>query len=707
MRYPFSPILPGLLIIVMSCVLPAWARDAAKLPAVTVNTPREGVLPFEAAASVDRVEGTGIRAGRMQAQLSEGLASVPGLQLQNRHNFAQDLQLSIRGFGARAAFGVRGVRLYVDGIPATMPDGQGQTSNIDIASLDRVEIMRGPFSALHGNSAGGVVQAFTATGEGLPRLSHSAAAGSFGSWRQGVQASGAEGKVDYLFSANRYRTDGWRDHAAARRDLANAKLGVTLANGGRLQWVFNRVRITAQDPLGLTAEQFAGAPRSAALAAQYDTRKTVRQNQAGLLWEHDLDAGQQLRVMLYRGRRETVQYQSIPPSAQTNPRHAGGVIDLQRDYGGLDVRWLGATELVGRPLALVAGLSYDDLEERRKGYENFLGSADVPQLGARGALRRQERNGVTSLDPYLQATWFLTDAWSLEAGVRRSRLRFDSRDQYITAGNGDDSGRVRHARTLPVAALRWQPADDLALYVSAGRGFETPTLNELSYRPDGEGGLNFHLRPAINDNVEFGAKARVAGGLLTAALFETRTRNEIVTASSSGGRTTFQNAGRTRRQGFELGWQHETADHWQTRLALSWLDARYRDSFCSPAPCASAADQVAKGRRIPGVARQALFASVGWQPPQGWRAGVELHALSRIDADDHNTVHAPGHATTALHVGYEKRWQHWELGAFARVDNLFDRRYAGSLIVNERNGRYFEPAPGRNWAVGFDAAYRF
>lgn len=680
--------------------------EVRDLPEVTVSVPRGSVRTFDVAGSVDRVDGRDIREGRMQAQLSEGLAAVPGLQLQNRYNLAQDLQLSIRGFGARSTFGVRGVRLYVDGIPATLPDGQGQTSNIDIASLDRVEILRGPFSALYGNSSGGVVQAFTTNGKGAPRLTYSMASGSSGAWRQGMEASGSEGKIDYVLSANRYHTDGWRDHSAATRDLVNGKLGVALDNGGRLTMVFNRVRIDAQDPLGLTAEQVSNNPRAAVLADQYNTRKSVLQTQAGLLWEHRIDADQQLRVMLYGGQRALTQFQSIPPAAQQSPQHAGGVIDLGRDYGGVDLRWIGAFDLAGRPFELAAGLSYDSLREMRLGYENYLGTVQSPVLGEQGRLRRLERNRVSSLDPYAQATWYLAEQWTLEAGVRRSQVSFDSRDLYVVGTNGDDSGQARYSQTLPVGSIRWQPSQDFALYLSAGRGFETPTLNELSYRPDGTGGLNFALRPSVNDSVELGAKARMAGGMLTAAVFETRTRDEIVTATSSGGRSTFQNAGRTRRQGFELGWQHETPGHWRTQVALTWLDARLRDSFCSPSPCNNN-NVVAAGSRIPGIAKQSLFTSFGWVPPQGWRAGVEVRALSRVQANDSNTASAPGYAITSIYTGYVRQWGQWEFNAFARVDNVADRRYVGSVIVNEGNGRFFEPAPGRQWMVGLGAAYRF
>ncbi len=699
-------------LLVASCAaLAQGSQDAAAVPTlreITVSTPRGAARPFDVPGSVDRVEGADMRDGRLQVHLSESLGAVPGLQVQNRQNLAQDLQLSVRGFGARSTFGVRGVRLYVDGIPATLPDGQGQTSNIDIASVDRIEILRGPFSALYGNSSGGVLQVFTEEGEGPPKLGFSLAGGSFGTSRIGARASGSSGAVDYLLSTSRFNTDGWRDHSAAQREIANGKLGFQLDDGHKLTLIANSVHLYAQDPLGLSAEQYALNPRGVDPAATlFNTRKRVDQTQAGLLYERRIDADNTLRMMVYGGERQTTQFQSIPVGAQASPLQAGGVIDLTRNYGGIDVRWSAKLQLADRPFELVAGLGYDSLRERRAGFENFVNRpAAPPLLGVQGRLRRDERNEVRNLDPYVQGTWHVAERWTLEAGVRRSTVRFDSQDRYIVGRNLDDSGSARYRQTLPVASLRYEATRDLALYASAGRGFETPTLNELSYRPDGTGGLNFALQPSVNDSVEVGAKARLAGGLLTAAVFQTRTRDEIVTDTNSGGRTTFQNAGRTRRDGFELSWQHETANHWRTQFAYTWLDARYRDAFCSPSPC-STDNTVAADNRIPGIAPHALFAAFGWVLPEGWRAGAELRALGRIEANDRNTAGASGYMVAALHAGYVKRWQRWEFNAFARIDNLFDRRYVGSVIVNEGNRRYYEPAPGRNWTLGMGAAYQF
>lgn len=692
------PILHSLLGMAPAVAAMAAESQPPQTAPVVVSGTRIGVSPLETPASVDIVEGAAMRRGQPGINLSEGLAGVPGLQIQNRQNYAQDLQLSSRGFGARSTFGVRGVRLYVDGIPATMPDGQGQTSNIDIGSLDRVEVLRGPYSALYGNSSGGVILAYTEDGTVPSAIGASAWAGSDHTWRYGAKASGASGGMDYVLDLSRMTTDGYRDHSAARKNLGNAKLGVQLDDASRLTIVANSVDLTAQDPLGLTYAQFQDAPRSAGLAAQYDTRKTVRQTQGGLVYERHVDGANTLRLMLYYGQRDTTQFQAIPPAAQAAPTQAGGVIDLRRRYGGADLRWTSELGPTQRPLTLVGGFSYDTMRETRKGYQNYTGDGASRQLGVQGALRRDETNTVYNADPYLQASWRVAERWTLDAGLRYSTVALRSRDHYIAPGNGDDSGDARYRRALPVAAVRYQPDARTSLYASYGRGFETPTLNELSYRPGGLPGLNFGLAPALSDNAEAGLKTDLAGGQLTAAVFRVSTRDEIVAAGSTGGRATLRNAGRTRRDGVELGWSAGFAGHGRAQLAYTWLDARYRDD---------AGGAIRAGHRIPGIARQSAYAALGWAPPQGWQAGIEGRYLSRLYADDANDAAAPGYVVAALSAGYVKRLGEWELNAYARVDNLFDRHYAGSVIVNESNGRYYEPAPGRSVGMGVGVTYRY
>lgn len=678
----------------------AWAQTPTLEPVITTST-RYDTNVLDTPASVNIVDGVQLRADNLQINLSDSMGSVPGLQIQNRQNYAQDLQLSIRGFGARSTFGVRGIKIFVDGIPATMPDGQGQTSNIDIASADHVEVLRGPFSALYGNASGGVLLVETETGKAPPALQANFGAGSYGTYHYGVKASGATGKFDYVVSANRFTTDGYRDHSSARKNLGNAKLGIQLDDDSRLTIVANSVDLTAQDPLGLTREQYESDPRQATPQAdQYNTRKTVQQTQGGLVYERQIDADNELRAMVYYGQRHTVQYQSIPAIVQANPQQAGGVIDLRREYAGADLRWTSHLSLAGQPFTLIGGVSYDTLSERRKGYENFLGSASDPtELGVKGALRRNETNDVDSLDPYLQASWQFAPGWTLDAGLRYSTVDFDSDDHYVNAANGDDSGSARYRKALPMAALRYQFTPKTMAYISYGRGFETPTTNELSYRPDGASGLNLGLHPALSNNYEAGIKTELGNGILSLAAFHIDTRDETVSAGSLNGRTSYRNAGRTRRDGAELGWSGTVASNWRADLAYTWINARYRDSVDN--------SDIRAGNKIPGIASQMLYGALAWAPAEGWRAGIEGRYLSKIYVNDANSDTAPGYFVASVSTGYLWRQGPWEWNAYARVDNLFDRDYVGSVIVNDGNDRYFEPAPGRNWSAGLSVSYQF
>jgi iron complex outermembrane receptor protein len=692
--------LPALLLPFVACVHASTNEEHTMVVTATPTT----VSELDTPAAVSVVNGDEMRQAAPRVNLSESLGAVPGLQVQNRQNYAQDLQLSIRGFGSRSTYGVRGLRLYVDGIPATMPDGQGQTSNIDIGSIDSLEVLRGPFSALYGNSSGGVINVNTQTGSQPPTIEASSYYGSFGTWHYGLKATGAvgdgtqAGDVDYTVSTNRFTTHGSRDHSGARKNLANAKLGVRIDEVSKLTLLFNSVDIKANDPGGLSYDEWQNNPRQSPRGDQYNTRKTVKQTQAGLRYERQLSLQDDLSVMMYAGERETTQYQSIPMAPQKNPAHSGGVIDLTRHYQGIDTRWTHRGELLV-PVTFTTGLDYENMSERRKGYENYVMVNGAPQYGEQGDLRRNERNLMWNLDPYLQTQWQLTEKLTLDAGVRYSSVWFDSNDHYITPGNGDDSGDASYHKWLPAGSLKYAVTDAWNVYLSAGRGFETPTINELSYRSGNQSGLNFALQPSTNETVEIGSKTRVGNGLFTAALFQTDTDNEIVVDTSSGGRTSYKNAGKTRRQGMELGLDQQFGDSWKLKAAWTWLDATYRTNVCGSSDC--------NGNRIPGIARNMGYASFGYQPESGWYAGSDIRYMGDIMANDANTAKAPSWTVVGLTTGYKWSYGKMDMDVFGRVDNLFDRNYVGSVIVNESNGRYFEPAPGRNYGIGMNIAWRF
>ena len=316
-------------------------EGSARTPTVVITATRIATPAFDLAASIDSIDSGQIRDGRMQVNLSESLAGVAGLQARDRQNYAQDVQISVRGFGARSTFGIRGVRLYVDGIPATLPDGQGQLSNVDLGSAERIEVLRGPFSALYGNSSGGVIQVFTADGRGTPTLSPTAAFGSDATARVGVSVGGSSGAFAYTASTSLFETDGYRQHSAARRRIGNLKLGWSPNDDTRFKLVLNSVALPlAQDPLGLTRAQFDADPRGVdAVAETFNTRKTVDQTQLGLIGERRVSDSSRLQVMVYGGQRDTEQFQAIPTGPQANPLHPGGLIQLVRSYRGADLRW--------------------------------------------------------------------------------------------------------------------------------------------------------------------------------------------------------------------------------------------------------------------------------------------------------------------------------------------------------------------------------
>jgi len=663
---------------------------------ITGNAAARRLADAPYAASV--VDEQALHAAGPMVNLSEALVRVPGLVAQQRQNYAQDLQISARGFGARATFGVRGLRLYADGIPASMPDGQGQVAHFDLGGAARVEVLRGPYSALYGNSSGGVIAVFSA-----PVTEREAEVGmDWGSdglrqQRLALRAPLGDG-WDASASVSHMEASGLRPHSGAERQLGHLRLSW---QGGpnRLVWRLDNQDLQAQDPLGLSLADFQANPRqTVAVASQYDTRKTVRQTQTGLSWVHEYAGTGALassQLSGYWGSRGVAQYLAITPATQANPRHGGGVVDFDRTYQGLDGRltwrWTG--------VVLVTGVNAEDQRDERRGYENYLGTGASQQLGVTGTLRRDELNTAQTREAYGQLEWQLAPAWTATLGARTGSLALRTEDHYL--GNGDDSGHLSYHYTTPVLGLRWAVNPQWSLHASAARGYESPTLGELAYSAGTTAaGFNAALQAQSSRQFEVGSKWRAAPDVaVDSTLFWIATDHEIGVQTNAGGRSSFQNVGRTRRHGAELSAQWRLHPQWRVQTALNWLSARYRDSFytCSTTPpCNTPTVPVSAGSRIAGTQAFGAWSELAWSPRHGSEGAVEWRALGRTAANDDNSAWAPGYGVVAL------RWlQRWPLDEasqiewLTRVDNLFDHRYAGSVIVNDGNGRYFEPAAGR------------
>lgn len=672
--------------------------DPARLPEVIVTGTPEAQDSFDTPLSIDRIDVPQQLRSRPGIDASELLSGVPGLNVANRHNYAQDLQLSIRGFGARSAFGVRGLRLVADGVPAGTPDGQGQLATFDLDSAERIEVLRGPFATLYGNHSGGVVQLFSAPGDGPPSIGGGFTAGSWGTQRTRIGADGERDGFAWRTNASRFESNGFRRHSAVQRDQAFARLDFTGTPGRRITLLASGLRQPfTEDPQGLSWDTFRRDPRAVeASARDFRTRKSIDHSQTSLRFEERFGTDT-LQLQTWAGRRSVVQFLSIPVAAQADERSAGGVVDFERNFHGAGLRWSRVTALAGGELTVSSGLDFERSVDDRRGYENFVGAT----LGVRGALRRDERNTVTRSDPYVQAVWERGD-WQWSAGLRHSTVKFRVEDDYIDGSNGDDSGSVTYRRATPAVAVLWKAHPALNLYASAGTGFETPTLGELSYSGAG-GGFNFGLQPATSRQFEIGAKAFVgAATRLNAAIFAVRTKNELVVAQSSGGRTSYANAARTRRHGLELALESELTPTLKLRGALTWMEAQYAASFTSGGAT------VPSGSRLPGVPRLNASLELAWEAARGVTLSAEALHRGDMTVDDRDSGRkAPAHTLLNLAVASEQRQGPWVFKQLLRLDNVFDREYVSSVIVGQAQGRYYEPGPTRSWYAGVNLRYGF
>jgi iron complex outermembrane receptor protein len=681
---------------------PSGDRPAAPVVIVTGSRTEHDIADFPAA--IDVVSAGQIRDTQMRVNASESLVAVPGLVIQNRQNYAQDLQISSRGFGARSQFGVRGVRLIADGIPATMPDGQGQAATFNLDMAERIEVLRGPFSTLYGNHSGGVIQLFTREGRGRPTLETTVSGGSDGMVKVDVNAQGESNGIGYVVDGSRFDTDGYRAHSAARRDQGFAKLTMKPTATSKLTITGSSLtQDDTQDPLGVTWATYQRDPRAGeidatdtqtpkrTLADRYNTRKSIDHQQAGALFEQRF-GDDRLRVMAYGGNRQVIQYQAFSRAFQAPPTHSGGVVDFDRDFYGTDVNWMFVRQFAGGKLSTTVGIDYDHSTDDRKGFENFVGS----EFGVKGALRRDENDVLTSVDPYVQTEW-QRGPWVLTGGLRHNHLKVEVDDHFTS--NGNDSGKIEYSQTTPVLGVLYKVNRGLNVYASAARGFETPTLNELFYSTGGAG-FNFKLAPANSRHLEVGAKTLVGSDTrIDVALFQVRTDDELVVDSSVAGRTSYRNAAETLRRGAEVSLDTSFGAGWSARLALSALRATYETGFGA----------VQAGNRLPGVPRTSMYGELAWKEANGrFGAALETVANGKVYPEDTNTERpAPGYALVNFRVQARQEIDRWQFKEFLRLNNVFDRNYIGSVIVGDANKRYYEPAPGRQWMLGFTTEYKF
>lgn len=732
---PSTNILLVLLVLTMAEELRA-SEDLQKWSnrPMVVTATRMEENSFDLPLSIDSIDAKILQEGKPRINLSESSSNIPGVIVNNRNNFSQDLALQIRGFGARSAFGVRGVRLYADGIPMTMPDGQGQTGTFNLDTAKSVEYLRGSFSALYGNSSGGVVQLFTQDGALIPTLSTDLIFGSYHTHKESVTFSDTKGKTSYVANISHFSSHGYRDHSKAKRNTAHAKIKVDLRPETSLTMIGTFLdQPDSEDPQGLTkAEMQSNRRQSSPGALTFNTRVSKKHEQLGLILDHQFSKNNTFRLTTYGGKRDNEQFLSTSIAAQTTAagfeRNGGGVSNIERSFAGIDLRFTHKDKLVDRPLSLTAGMNYDLMKDRRTGFENFTSGtlttcgANGRVCGVKGALRRNEINKARNIDQYLQAQWDFHPRWSLSTGVRQSNVKFETKDSYVVTNNADDSGAVTFKETTPVAGLLFKLTDTINVFVNAGKSFETPTLVEMGYNADfSKSGLNLDLKPAIAHHYEIGMKAMPHDDvLINLAFFNIDTKNEIVVATSQGGRTTYRNTPESTRKGAELSLDTQLPYDFHFSLAYTLLEAKFSKAFetCkTPFPNGTSCryntpadfEVISAKSKIPGTYSQTLHSEVTWEhSPTGLSTSLEMNKKSSTQVSfNSSNGSADGYAVFNWQGGFAQKFSKWRFKEFLRLENIFNKDYVGSVRVADSNGRFYEVAAKRNWLLGINGSYQF
>ena len=659
--------------------------EAPPLDEIVVSASGYEQKIMDTAASINLVTINQIQNGQARDNLSEPLNRVPGIFALNRQNYAQDLQISSRGFGANSTFGTRGIRLIVDNIPGTVADGQGQISHIDLPSTDRIEVMRGPFSVLYGNSSGGVIRVFTQDGGPKTEVQPYFEVGSYGQRRAGLKASGKSDELGYVIDVGQFHTNGYRDQSAADRRNANAKLSFMGGPDTRITLIANNVSLRAEDPLGLNINQLISNPKQAGTnAISKNTRKSVDQTQTGASIDFRINANNNLLFTPYLGQRRTIQFASA------------NVIDLERSFYGVDGKWTHQNKLFDMPISLVSGISMNENDDHRRTYTNTGGIAVFDSTSSQNYAM-----SAKNFDQYLQADLRITERLVFNTGIRNSQTTLSSNtNNTLTTSVGSNAYRAM----THMASLQYYLTEITNVHVSYGSSFDTPTLNQVLY-DSSYSGSNFGLLAAKTKQVEIGLKSKILQTTqINLSIFNANTINDIVIGGSSSGRTYFTNAPKTNRQGIEGSVQFKLPYHLESNIAYTWLSATVKEAYLNNGA------YVLSGNRIPGVPNQGLFAELLWvKPNKSMETAIEGRVNGSMAVNDRNSDYmAPGYAVMNIRGVVRQEFAGgWSFSQFFRINNVLDRSYVGSVIVNQSSSQYYEPAPTRNWMIGAKASYQF
>lgn len=659
--------------LISRCILVAQTDTTVlyDLQAVEVKAPRMEGNDLNLPLAISVVTSRQLQQGQPQLALSEGLGAIPGVITFNPDNFAQDLRIAIRGFGARAAFGIRGIRLFVDGLPESTPDGQAQVDNLDMGMLERAEVIRGPTAGLYGNAAGGVLHLYTEEPSDSFCLSARLAAGAYGYHKYQLGIGQRLGALSYQVYGAHWHLDGYRRHSRAEQSLINTKIHWDLNKNNRLSLLLNHANSPFADDAGaITATQAKEDRRQAYNRnVQFNAGEALNQQRIGLIWKSNWGGRHTFTTRAYTVKRQFENSLAFM---------AGGIVAFDRIVWGLGADYALKATLAGKPYRLQIGLDGDAQRDDRQRYDNLDGK--------RGALVLDQLESFSGIGAFLSQQWMPIPSITLSLSLRYDRIYLSAEDRYLV--DGDDSGNRDYNSFNPMLGFSYQLKSNWHLYANVARSFETPALTELSANPEG-GGFNGVLEPQRSVNYELGAKG-LSGNRLKwdAALFWIDSRNELAAYELEGfpGRTFYRNSGQSQRIGLELAANIRLARGLTTNLAYTYSHFTYV-KYQTP-------EGTFNGNDLPGLPRHTAFAEIRYLHPTGLWAAVQCRYLGGLYADDANANKDKAYALVNVRLGYERRFRHWSVAPFLGANNLFDTAYNGNVRINAFGGRYFEPAPG-------------
>ena len=651
------------------------AQGAGLGPIVITPTIVEKISD-EKPAAISVIGQAEIQLGSEQLGLDESLGRVPGLFTLNRYNFAQDLRLSIRGFGARSSFGIRGIKVIVDGIPETLPDGQGSVDGIDIGSASQITVIRSPSSSLYGNASGGVILIESERGPMIPFAEARATFGDYNFKKQQLKTGGDTGKLNYLLNLSDTTIDGYRDHSKFENNQLNTRLEARLSTTSSLLTTIHHTdQPAADDPGGLTSAEAASDPTQArAQNLSFDAGEELKQTRIGLLYKTSLSENHDLEARIYNTDRDF---------SNKLPFQNGGIVKLDRDFYGIGVKYTVEGDLGDKPNRLLVGIDFDRQDDDRSRFDNLQ--------GVTGAQTFKQNELVTSLGAFLQNETKLSDIAEFTVGIRFDEVKFNVNDQFLA--DGDDSGDINFDQVSPMVGISIRRSSNTHLYATISSAFETPTTTEFA-NPDG-GGFNQSLEAQESINYEIGIKTKTSSYRFEAALFHIDIDNELTPFElpAQPGRIFFENAGSSSRNGLELSYTRQLAEQLRLSMAYTYSDFTF-DRFTDTN------GNEFDGNHSPGIPQDLLYLDFSWFGDSGFYAKWDVTYTGEIYADNANQISVESSTVSNLRLGHNVFYDDWEVASFLGVNNLFDEDYNDNIRINAFGGRYFEPAPERNAYVG-------